>query len=359
MFGNLIYHLIGNRSTPGPAPATSHLKPTTSLRFWRSVGFSALLLSSFTGCATVPATLGHASYDRAPLVGAYVPAGFWNDLSGLRHLEQSVGGRFDIGHWYTSWDYPYDPEPVDDLLAEGRIPVVSWQSLGTTVGAIADGAHDDYIRNWARQAAAAPGVLYVRPFPEMNGDWVPWHGDPEGLKAAWRHLARIFDEEGASNVRWVFSPNVRDEPNEAWNAMENYYPGHEYVDVLALDGYNWGSTRSHIGWRSFEDIFAEGYDRIVALGPQPFWVAEVASAERGGDKGRWIQEMLASTSFGRLEAIIWFNEDKEADWRIESSRGSLEAFRGWFGWRASLEQPPLGVSRAALQDDDRIAEGAQ
>jgi hypothetical protein len=36
--------------------------------------------------------------------------------------------------------------------------------------------------------------------------------------------------------------------------------------------------------------------------------------------------MFASTTFPRLAAIVWFNERKEADWRIESSNGALRAF---------------------------------
>ncbi|MFA5552065.1 MAG: glycosyl hydrolase [Trueperaceae bacterium] len=282
-----------------------------------------------------------------PLMGAFVPTGFWSDLAAFKELEGTVGGEFDIGHWYTSWSHDYDPIPVNDLLQHGRIPLVSWQSQVPSVADIAAGLHDDYVRQWARQAAQAPGVLYVRPFPEMNGDWAPWYGDPENLKLAWRRLVTLFREEGASNVKWVFSPNVTDEPRTEVNRMENYYPGTEYVDVLALDGYNWGSTRPYIGWQSFDQVFAGGYERITALGPQPVWIPEVASTEHGGDKAAWITDMLSSTTFDRLEAIVWFNEDKETDWRIESSHASAEAFRQWFEWREWQEAP--GGAAAAPQ----------
>lgn len=292
-----------------------------------------------------------------PLLGAFVPSGVWSDLAELKELESMVGGEFDVGHWYTSWDHPYDPVPVNDLLEHGRIPLVSWQSQGREVADIAAGRYDDYVREWARQAASAPGTLYVRPFPEMNGDWVPWHGDPDNLRLAWRRLVELFREEGAHNVRWVFSPNVTDEPRTAENRMENYYPGREYVDVLALDGYNWGDTRPYIGWRTFEEVFASGYGRVAALGPQPVWIAEVASTEHGGDKAAWIRDMLSSTRFGRLEAIIWFNENKETDWRIESSLASAEAFRQWFEWRdgRTAEEPDAGGPHGPAEDTTRTA----
>lgn len=277
-------------------------------------------------------------------IGAFVPSGVWNDLAALRQLERELGGTFAIAHWYTSWPHPYDPVPVDDLLAHGRVPLVTWQSHGIPVADIAAGSYDDYVREWARNAAQADGEVYVRPFPEMNGDWTDWNGDPEALVVAWRRIARLFTEEGATNVRWVFSPNVSDEPHLAENKMELYYPGHDVVDVLALDGYNWGTTRHHSRWTSFDDVFAAGYDRIAALGKQPVWIAEVASTEHGGNKGQWIEEMLTSVAFPRVEALIWFNEDKETDWRIESSHGSLRAFQAWFDAEGSPATPNSRVS---------------
>jgi len=165
----------------------------------------------------------------------------------------------------------------------------------------------------------------------MNGDWVPWNGDPQALRDAWTHLTTLFENEGTHNVRWVWSPNVTDEPRTEHNRMENYYPGHDHVHVLALSGYNWGDTRPTIGWRSFEEIFAGGYARVTALGPQPVWLAELASSDAGGDKPAWVRDMFASTAFPRIAALIWFDQDKEADWRVASDAEVLRAFQDGLG----------------------------
>jgi mannan endo-1,4-beta-mannosidase len=266
----------------------------------------------------------------AAMIGAYVPSGVWRDLAPLLELEAAVGRPFDVAHWFTSWDFEYDPVPVHAVLDAERHPLISWQPHRQSVRSIADGEHDDYIRSWADGVAAASGLVYIRPFPEMNGDWVSWNGDPDTLRAAWRRIAAIFDEAHASNVRWVFSPNVTDEPRTDANRLERYYPGHDVVDVLALSGYNWGTTREYIGWRSFEQIFDGAYERLTALGDQNVWLAEIASSEEGGDKAAWITAMLDSTAFDRVAAVVWFNEAKEADWRLESSEDSLAAFRAWF-----------------------------
>jgi len=261
------------------------------------------------------------------MFGAFTFGGVWQGIDPILRLESNIGRRLDVVHWFTNWDNPYYPDLVALASRGGRLPMISWQSHDRSTADIAAGVYDDYIRAWARGAATAPGPLYVRPFPEMNGDWTPWNGDPATLRAAWRRVVTLFREEGATNVRWVFSPNVTDSPRTPENAMELYYPGPEYVDVLALDGYNWGDALPSVGWRSFEKVFRGGYDRITAIGDQPVWIAEFASADEGGDKSAWVRDMFATTGFDRIEALIWFNEKKEADWRIDSDAATLQAFR--------------------------------
>lgn len=260
------------------------------------------------------------------MFGAYIKGAVWNKEL-LFTLEEAVDHEFKIIHWFTSWDAPFEGDLVERILELRRMPMITWQSRNQSVADIAAGVHDSYIRTWARAVDDIPGDVYLRPFPEMNGNWTPWHGDPEALVAAWKRVVTIFREEGASNAKWVWAPNVRDEPATPDNHMELYYPGSRYVDVLALDGYNWGTTRSYTIWKEFDTVFQEGYQRVTALGKQPVWIAEVASTEVGGDKGEWVSNMLASRNFPRVEALVWFNENKETDWRMESSSDSLTAFK--------------------------------
>jgi hypothetical protein len=260
------------------------------------------------------------------MFGAYIKGAAWNKEL-LFSLEKTVDHEFKIIHWFTSWDAPFEGDLVERVLALGRIPMITWQSKNQSVTDIAAGRHDSYIREWAKAVDDISGDVYLRPFPEMNGNWTPWNGDPEALIAAWQRVVKIFREEGATNAKWVWAPNVRDEPVTPENRLELYYPGSAYVDVLALDGYNWGTTRAQTAWKEFDVIFQDAYKRVTSLGKQNVWIAEVASAEQGGDKGVWVKNMLASTAFPRITALVWFNENKETDWRMESSSGSLTAFR--------------------------------
>lgn len=64
---------------------------------------------------------------------------------------------------------------------------------------------------------------------------------------------------------------------------------------------------------------------------KPIFISETASTDLGGSKATWIKNAFAEieASYLRIEALVWFNYDKETDWRIESSDSSLEAFRNY------------------------------
>jgi mannan endo-1,4-beta-mannosidase len=293
----------------------------------------SMLVSLLGACSMLgPAptkTSGNGQPLGAAMFGAYIKGAVWNKEI-LLDLETTLEHEFKILHWFTNWDTPFEGTMVERILELNRIPLVTWQATGKPLSAIREGRYDSYLRGWAKGVRNVKGEVYIRLFPEMNGNWTSWNGNPTQLVAAWQHIVTLFRQEGATNARWVWSPNVTDEPATEANRMENYYPGERYVDVLALDGYNWGTTRSYTAWKPFEDIFETPYQRVTALGKQPVWLAEVASTEHGGDKATWINEMLNSTAFPRVKTVVWFNENKETDWRIESSQQSLTAFREWF-----------------------------
>ena len=147
---------------------------------------------------------------------------------------------------------------------------------------------------------------------------------PARYRAMFRYVIKKFRAQGANNVRWVFCPNADSVPAAPWNRIAAYYPGDDVVDVAGLDGYNWGTTQTKAAngwdsqWRSFESIFAAPLNELkqVASG-RPLAVFETASAYQGGDKEEWITSALDSAKSLGLGALIWFQVNKETDWRLE------------------------------------------
>ncbi|MDX6688947.1 MAG: hypothetical protein QOG15_404 [Solirubrobacteraceae bacterium] len=295
--------------------------------------------------------------------GAFTPSDpYGGNTNGTDALQAQIVRHVDIVNWYQNWgggDWisSVQPQLLSAVAGSGRTPLLTWEPWAPGAGAnqpryalakIVQGDFDAYIRSFADALHASGQIVYLRPMHEMNGNWYPWAGTVNGntparFVEAWRRMHDIFVQRGATNVRWVWSPNNVDVPGTAANKMEAYYPGAAYVDVLAVDGYNWGSTApQNGGWQSFSQVFSGAYSRLTSLGSQPIWIAEVGSAPEGGDKAAWVRDMFAKAkTMGRLKAIVWFNENKERDWRAAPNATVAAAFRPDAGTTAA---PGVGTT---------------
>ena len=215
--------------------------------------------------------------------------------------------------------------------------------------AIAAGARDAYITSWARSLAAAPGTVYLRLDHEMNGRWYPWSpgqgsSTSANFVAMWRHVHDIFVREGATNVRWVWSPNVN---CGGCTPLARLYPGDAYVDWLALDGYNFGTTDGHT-WQSFDQVYRQSYFDILRLSRKPLMIAELGTVERGSRAGQtkaaWIGDALGAIAkrYPAVRAFVWFEQDNGhgQDFRISATTDDLHAFRKALAPSVFVGSPP-------------------
>ena len=278
--------------------------------------------------------------------GAFVD-GMQADPSALEEFENLIGRDTDIASYYYGYGDIF-PGPTEvEFSADGtREVLVSWDMGATRFTEWSSGSHDAYLDQIAAAARTYPHLLYVRPWPEMNGDWQEFQPTPSGdrpyggtyqeFKVAWRYVVTYLRQHGADNLRWVFNPTA--DTYAETTPVARIWPGSAYVDVLGLDGFNWGDSPNGLRWRTFEDIFAKQYANLVRLSPGlPVWICETASKEPAADDGApadlrrskavWITRMLASRAMPKVAAVIWFHEDKERDWRVNSSPGSLAALR--------------------------------
>lgn len=303
---------------------------------------------------------------QSPQFGAWTPNDpFDGNLGATAALQSATGRHVEIVNWYQnwgggSWIANVQQHVIGAVTVGSRTPMLTWEPWTPGGGSnqpqyglarIAQGDFDAYITTWALAMKVLGAPVHLRPMHEMNGDWYPWSGvvngnSPALYVQAWRRMHDIFRSVGASNVRFVWSPNNIDVP--AGNRMESYYPGTEYVDVLAVDGYNWGAgTPQFGGWQTFTEVFKPAYDRLRALGPQPIWIAEVGTSADGGDKAAWIRDMWArAAGMDRLKAIVWFNENKERDWRAAPTPEIAAAFRP--GSEAALDDTPRAKPKLKL-----------
>ena len=252
--------------------------------------------------------------------------------------------------FYLQWpatptEQGFPQETLDAIWQRGALPCLSWEPMYYRNGQevmidyerIVKGEYDLYLEEFARQAKLWGKPLLIRFAHEMNLERYHWgtatkdqYGpkSPEIYQSIFRYVVTYFRRMAANNVLWVFCPNSESIPHPvrdqaSWNQASNYYPGDAYVDLLGMDGYNWGTSQTvkkhgwQSQWRTFQEIFEPLYRELKALSPhKPIVVCEIASADQGGDKSAWIKEAWATAKAWEVKGLIWFQLKKEVDWNI-------------------------------------------
>ena len=351
--------VVGVGSYLAKAPVSSPTATPTLVPAATEVAVASATASPSPGWESVPpdsspspsASVGPGNSPGTPnpnpttvALGAFIPGAASNPKL-IDAYARLTGVMPSIIMWYQAWAGSYasfQPEVANAVRARGATPMISWEpSAGPTVdpnwtlSTIVAGKHDVYIRTWTHAVAAWGHELYVRLMYEMNGDWAPWcayaNGNTVGeFISAWRHIVDIARQQHATNIRWIWSPNVYHDG--LGRPFVNLYPGDGYVDWVALDGFNRGTSWSTTKWVDAVRIFGDSVDILQQLTSKPIMIAETGSTEVGGSKADWITQ-----SFGRIpydlpqiRAIVWYDENEAAtgiDWRVNSSASSLAAFR--------------------------------
>jgi mannan endo-1,4-beta-mannosidase len=150
--------------------------------------------------------------------------------------------------WKKSVWHKMTPEQWNELITPGTPLNRHWQ------------AQIDVIAAFLKQLRDAHVPVLWRPFHEMSGNWF-WWGEKRGergIQALWRlEFDHFVHQLHLDNLIWVWSsasPDAR--------GLLDFYPGPDYVDVLALDLY--------IGFRP------DYYDQLLKLAPgKPIAMGEV------------------------------------------------------------------------------------
>ncbi len=233
---------------------------------------------------------------------------------------------------------------VKAIRSVGSTPVISlelglWHDgQSKQLPRLLEGAYDAELTSWAQDAREEGGPILLRFGFEMNGDWFSWSGSPKDYIAAWRHAHQIFQSAGAQHVEWVWTPNIVSVPDLPGNDIHLYYPGHDVVDRVGFDGYNFGDAHDQWHtWQSFSEVFDEPLWELAERYPdKPIFVGETGSAPGGpGQRARWVRDAWRSLArHPTVTGVVWFDLDKrregEPDWRLDSEADTLQAFNESF-----------------------------
>lgn len=286
---------------------------------------------SFT--PTAPPVTGTASMALAVSV-----EGGPGDVAAVNKF-QADGGGAPVTHvmFYQSWDVAFNRLGIDLVSDSGRIPVFTWEPWafeGTTapnwkLSKIANGDHDARLDAAGTALAALNKPVVLRFAHEMNGDWYPWSEKNNGNAVgdyvrAYRRMVDRIRAKNANKVTFAWSPNIS---YTGSTPLAGLYPGDAYVDVVAVDGYNFGTSQPGKTWDSPQTIFDATFTEIRQFTNKPLWIGETGCAEQGGNKAAWIASLFAYLKTKNVSLLTWFDYNKEADWRITSTPAATTAWR--------------------------------
>lgn len=222
-----------------------------------------------------------------------------HEMNRYTRKAQEIGGRFPA-IWGTDfiWNGDQDPgqkiveeainkhqsgaiitlmwhagRPTDDPpfrwseSIQGELTEEEWKDLTSPGTALHARWRDqvDHVAFYLKQLRDANVPVLWRPYHEMNGVWF-WWGDKkgeEGFAKLWKLLFdRFVNFHQLNNLIWVWNANApRDIPHDEAFSYKEYYPGHEYVDVLATDVYNFDYEQ-----KDYEELLALADGKLIALG---------------------------------------------------------------------------------------------
>jgi len=345
---------------------------TTSSTGWNSrsqtiashTALNEISLQFRTTSSSNPARQVRAAFLKIETDGPHVYWGAWMDGDVYKATNPGLGDApwdnttWDLFEAHTEkpvsivhfgqpppWGQKFAAGPFELAKKRGALPLVD---MGTgyipgkphtdkepdnrvSLKEINEGTYDAEFGEWAEAAANYSYPFFFRWGWEMNGTWFKWGKDaaaaPSEYQEAWRRIHDIAEEKGATNITWVWCPNVEFSGSTSLNEL---YPGDTYVDWTCLDGYNKSTL-------SFSTVFQSSYSAITgSIAPsKPLMIGETATVDGPGHHAQfeWIKDAIQSlsTTFPQIKAFVWFNwniveEGEEWGWPIEWTSAGRQMF---------------------------------
>ena len=214
---------------------------------------------------------------------------------------------------YLAWGSPFDANAAANAKNYGALYYMAWEPFSQSVASIADGASDSYVTTFAKAVHAYGSPIAISFGHEMNGNWYPWGttgATAAEFVAAWQHIHDLFAAAGATNVIWIWNPNIVNPMPDV--QLSTYWPGCAYVNWLGLTGY-FPTT----GPDTFDGIYGPTMTEVRTFTSKPFIIAETA-VETGPDQLDSVRNLIGGVEADSdVLGFVWFNFNKAGvDWTV-------------------------------------------
>ena len=280
----------------------------------------------------------------------------------LTSVERAVGRKFDLVYHYQDINGSF-PDATERAEARGgrllhvSIAARDFQGGGgddVSWASVARGDYDASLRAQARGVASLRAPVFVTFAQEANArDKLGVDGTAAEFKAAWSHLRRLYQEEGATNAVWTW---VMTGARRNLQRAAALWPGNGLVDWISWNVYNGSGCTSGppdpSRIRSFEDQARIFYQFVHEQGPsfgmdpsKPMMISEAGSVRYATDpslSADWYAAIPSTLrKYPRIKAVtLWDSVTRDCDFQFDTSPTTTEGVR-----RAGLD-PVLDIGEA-------------
>lgn len=236
-------------------------------------------------------------------------------MAGVEAFGRTVQQQPNMITIFSVFGDPFTVREVRNAYAYGALPLLRWEPFQQKLSDIAAGKHDAYVRAYAQAVRKLNLPVALTFAHEMNGFWYTWGttgATPEDFVGAWRRLHTIFEQAGATNVIWTWTPNVISGAPKV--KLDRYWPGDPYVDWAGMDGY-----LTRYGPRNFAELFAPTIAAIRRFTQVPLLVVETG-VEPGPNRIVGLKDLLQSIADSPdVIGIVYFNQRGRVLWQIDTN----------------------------------------
>ncbi|MEG0847301.1 MAG: glycosyl hydrolase [Niameybacter sp.] len=230
----------------------------------------------------------------------------FNALMGKKHAT-----FFDYGSIGSSLNQSFQRQEQDIKAAGGAVHIAYEPNRGLQE------VTKETITAYAEELRDLGVPVFLRYASEMNGKWVPWHGNPSLYIEKWKLVHDIM-EQVAPNVAMVWSPSEM-----PLDPIDAYYPGDAYVDWVGLSIYSAqfenGDSTKPTDRRNPLEALDFIYNKYATR--KPIMISEYAASHEAGflpnkqdtskfaiAKMTYFYESI-KTKYPRVKCIQWYSAD--------------------------------------------------
>lgn len=238
--------------------------------------------------------------------------------------ESALGVHPQIVVIYARFGAPFPATWARSVEQAHQLPVIQLNPYGFSLTGITAGQYDNTIRAYAHEVKAFGSPVILSFGHEMNGYWYPWgcrHAVASQFIAAYRHVWQVIHGAGASNVIWMWTPNI-ESPGDC--PLGQWYPGDKYVTWVGLDGYLRRPGRTYAG------SFGVTLGLIHKFTQRPILLAEIGVLIHTKFAPERITSLFkgAASSLGVI-GVVYFDwaTAKFGDYKPQDRRITLSAYQ--------------------------------